>query len=220
VTIPAAAAAPASPVAFTDAAPGPAAAPEADPALAYGPDDPAYGPPGPAWYKRDEEHAEDAETQADPGESHVARGPFEPLRPGDREEAGHADYQPADADAVLDDADAGSLETDIPEYEPIDDEMSELLDFGASADPDADVLDQIKDLYDKAETVSQASLDRHFEQLLERQRELISEYFNEPGSLGPPPSDPPPSDPAEPPVPFGFDTAESLASLRGELRGA
>jgi hypothetical protein len=218
VTIPAAAAAPAAPVDFTDAAPRPAAAPDADPALAYGPDDPAYGPPGPDWYKREEERAEDAEAPADTGESHVARGPFEPLRPGDREEAGHADYQPADADAALDDADPP--ETDIPEYEPIDHEMSELLDFGASADPDAAALDQIKDLYDKAETVSQAGLDRHFEQLLERQRQLISEYFNEPGSLDLAPSDPSAPDPAEPPAPFGFDTAESLASLRGELRGA
>ncbi len=97
----------------------------------------------------------------------------------------HADYQPADADAAPDDADADSLETDIPEYEPIDDEMSELLDLGASADPDAGALGQLKGLYETAETVSQASLDRHFEQLLERQRELISEYFSEPGGPGP-----------------------------------
>jgi hypothetical protein len=97
--------------------------------------------------------------------------------------------------------------------------MSELLDFGAPADPDAGALDQIKDLYDKAETVSQASLDRHFEQLLERQRQLISEYFNEPGSLDPVPSGPA-AGPAESPAPFGFDTVESLAGLRGELRGA
>jgi len=156
-----------------------------DPALAYGPDDPAYGPPGPDWYKRDEERApgaEDAETHADAGEPRVARGPFEPLRSADREEAGHADYQPADGDAALDDPGVSQLETEIPEYESINYEMSELLDFGTPTDPEAGALGQVKDLYETAETVSQATFDRHFEQLLERQRELISEYFNEPAA--------------------------------------
>jgi hypothetical protein len=40
---------------------------------------------------------------------------------------------------------------------------------------------------------------------------LITEYFTKPGDLGP-------SDPDAPPVSVGFDSAESLAGLRGELR--
>ena len=65
--------------------------------------DPAYGPPGPDWYRRDEERgrdeegaprAEDVESRAEAGESRVTRGPFEPLRPGDREEAAQAGSQP------------------------------------------------------------------------------------------------------------------------------
>ena len=76
-----------------------------DPALAYGPDDPAYGPPGTDWYKRDEEHA--SRTAADTEESRIARGPFEPLSPSEREAAGYADYQPADTAPAFDDWFAG-----------------------------------------------------------------------------------------------------------------
>jgi hypothetical protein len=205
-----------------------AAAPAIDPALAYGPDDPAYGPPASDWYKRDEERApraEEGEPRADTGESHSARGPFEPLRAGDRDEAGHADYQPADLGAALDEPDASSLDSDISDYEPIDYEKSELLGLDASDDLEADALGQLKDMYQAAETVSQAGLDRHFDQLLERQRQLISDYFSESTGLGlaeaVTPATPAATDtPADSPVPLGFDTAESLASLRGELRGA
>jgi hypothetical protein len=202
------------------ARPRPEAAPEIDPALAYGPDDPAYGPPGPDWYKRDEERAArtgDGESPAAAGEPAAARGPFEPLRPGDREGAGHAYYQQADGDAAFDDPDADPLESEVSEYEPIDYEMSELLDLGTPTDPEAGALGQIRDLYQAAESVSQASLDRHFDQLLERQRELISEFFTESGGPG---AGAAPVAPADGSSPFGFDTAESLTGLRGELRGA
>jgi hypothetical protein len=203
----------------------PAAAPDIDPALAYGPDDPAYGPPGPDWYKREEERAPragDGEPRADTGESRVARGPFEPLRTGDKEEAGHADYQPAGLGAALDEPEVSPLDS---EYDPIDDEMSELLGLDPADDLEAGALGQLKDMYQAAETVSQASLDRHFDQLLERQRQLISDYFSESTGLdladAVTPAAPAATDtPAGSPVPLGFDTAESLASLRGELRGA
>jgi hypothetical protein len=198
----------------------PAAVPDVDPALAYGPDDPAYGPPGPDWYRRDEERAprpEGGESRADAGESRVTRGPFEPLRPGDREEAGQAGARPAGGDAASGDPDAGGPEAEISEYEQLDDEMSELFDFGTPTDPEAGALGQIRDLYQTAETVSQASLDRHFDELLERQRKLITEFFEESGGLAETVT---PAAPADPSVPLGFDTAESLAALRGELRGA
>jgi hypothetical protein len=195
-----------------------------DPALAYGPDDPAYGPPGPDWYKRDEgrpPRTEDGGPPAAAGEPRAARGPFEPLPPGDRKEAGHADYEPADGDAAFGDPDIDPLESEISEYEPIDDEMSELLDFGTPADPEAGALGQLRDLYQTAETVSQASVDRHFDQLLERQRRLISEYFNEAGSLSPAEDVTPvaPVAPAGSSTPLGFDTAESLAALRSDFLG-
>jgi hypothetical protein len=194
-----------------------------DPALAYGPDDPAYGPPGPDWYRRDEERAprpEEVESRADAGESRVTRGPFEPLRLGDREEAAQAGSWPGGGDAASGDPDAVEPETGISEYEQLNDEMSELFDFGTPTDPEAGPLGQIKDLYQTAEAVSQASLDRHFEQMLERQRELITEYFQESGGLAETVTPAAPEAPEASSVPLGFDTAESLAALRGELRGA
>jgi hypothetical protein len=145
----------------------------------------------------------------------ATRGPFEPLRPGDREGAGHADYQQADGDAAFDERDADQPESDVSEYEPIDYEMSELLDLGTPTDPDAGALGHIRDLYQAEESVSQPSLDRHFDRLLERQRELISEFFTESGGLGAAPVAP-----ADASSPRGFDAAESLTGLRGELRGA
>jgi hypothetical protein len=228
------------------------AAPEIDPALAYGPDDPAYGPPGPDWYKRDADGAprtvDGAPRAADGAPSASAsepppsrgpfdppsrgpfdppsRGPFEPLRAGEREGAGHADYQQADGEAALDDPDPGQPDSEIPEYEPIDYEMSELLDLGTPTDPEAGALGQIRDLYQTAETVSHASLDRHFDQLLERQRKLISEYFTESVGLGLGSTEDEeaapvaPAAPADASSPFGFDSAQSLTALRGELRGA
>jgi hypothetical protein len=226
-SVPAVAPPSAGPAVPADAKPEPAAAPDAASAVAYGPDDPAYGPPAPGWYQRDEERAPQAAgatVTADAGGSHAARGPFEPFSPRAREEAAHADYEPTDAGAALDDSGGYPLDSETPEYEPfepIDDEMSELLGLGEAADPVASSLGQLKDLYERAETVSQVSLDRHFNQLLERQRQLISEYFKE--SSGPGPAGagtPEPADLADPAVPFGFDTAQSLAGLRGELRGA
>jgi hypothetical protein len=211
-----------------DAKPRPAAAPDIDPALAYGPDDPAYGPPGPDWHQREEERApraEDGEPRADTGESRAARGPFEPLRSGDKEEAGHADHQPADLGAALDEPETDPSDTDISDYEPIDHEMSELLGHDTADDLEADALGQLKDMYQAAETVSQASLDRHFDRLLERQRQLISDYFSESTGLDladavTPAATAATDTPADSPAPLGFDTAESLAGLRGELRGA
>jgi hypothetical protein len=147
----------------------------------------------------------------------ATRGPFEPLRPGDREGAGHADYQQADGDAAFGDRDADPPESDVSEYEPINFEMSELLDLGTPTDPEAGALGQIRDLYQAAETVSQASIDRHFDQLLERQRELISEFFTESGGVGAAAA---PVASADASSPLGFDAAESLTGLRGELRGA
>ena len=48
-------------------------------------------------------------------------------------------------------------------------------------------LEQIKDLYLTAEAIGEANVDKHFDQLLAQQRELISEYFRQPGEAGPAP---------------------------------
>jgi hypothetical protein len=54
-------------------------------------------------------------------------------------------------------------------------------------------------------------LERNLDRLLERQRTLITEYFTQSGDLGQ-------ADLDESPVSVGFDSADSLAGLRGELR--
>ncbi|MBV9206652.1 MAG: hypothetical protein JO037_14960 [Actinobacteria bacterium] len=48
---------------------------------------------------------------------------------------------------------------------------------GDAAQARAEKLEQIKDLYLTAETLGEENVDKHFDQLLARQRELISEYF-------------------------------------------
>jgi hypothetical protein len=47
-------------------------------------------------------------------------------------------------------------------------------------------LEQIKDLYLTAEAIGEANVDKHFDQLLAQQRELISDYFKRPATAGDP----------------------------------
>jgi hypothetical protein len=56
----------------------------------------------------------------------------------------------------------------------------------------ASKLEQLKDLYLTAEAIGEQNVDKHFDQLLARQRELIGEYFKQsapaqPGPAGPRP---------------------------------
>jgi len=46
-------------------------------------------------------------------------------------------------------------------------------------------LEQIKDLYLTAEAIGEANVDKHFDQLLAQQRELISEYFKQSSAARP-----------------------------------
>ena len=119
----------------------------------YGPDDPAYGPPSPGWYSRDEMPGQQAAAGA-AGELAQARGPFEPLE------------HPM------------GTGRELVSYQPIGYELP-----GASGeDPvggGTSPLDQIRDLYRAAEATGPGDLDRSFEQLLGRQRQLISDYFTE-----------------------------------------
>ena len=57
----------------------------------------------------------------------------------------------------------------------------ELADSGPHATPDAAAarLDQIKDLYLTAEAIGEDGLGKHFDQVSQRQRELINEYFEQ-----------------------------------------
>jgi hypothetical protein len=144
---------------------------------AYGPDDPAYGPPDPSWYERRklererERELEEEEFLAEAAEEEPpARGVFEPLS----RETGSGPAQPTSLDLLLN-ADDGT-------------------------DYDRDPLDRVKDMYLAAEAVSDTDLDRRFEELLERQRKLISAYFSQ----------------SCPPMPDGI--GDNRMSVSGNLR--
>ena len=183
--------------------------PDVTPEQMYGPDDPAYGPPGPDWYKRGEERVAataDGRPQAGLGEQPAARGPFEPLNSGD------AGYQPA-GDAEDGEGQLTGETPEAPEHETLD-----FLEFDTPTDPEAGPLGQVKDLYVAAGSISTDRLERHFDQLLERQRKLISDYFMESSGLGFTESSG--LVVAETPPQVGSDSAESLVGLRGALRDA
>jgi hypothetical protein len=57
---------------------------------------------------------------------------------------------------------------------------------GETAHDHARKLEQIKDLYLTAEAIGAANVDKHFDQLLAQQRELISEYFKQSNATRPP----------------------------------
>jgi len=198
------------------------AEPEIDLALAYGPDDPGYGPPGPDWYKHaEQQRADEAGYQrVDEGEALSVRGPFEPLRSS---ESG-AEYVPGEPIP-----DAAGAYPQTPAHEPLNAQAPGTT--GTTQTPGAPgyeepddqapgVLGDIRKLYRTAETVGP---DSSFDDLLERQRQLISDFFKESApadsddAAEADPTDAQAEGPA--PVPLGFETAQSLAWLRGELRG-
>jgi hypothetical protein len=138
---------------------------EPETAQPYGPDDPAYGPPSPDWYARGaRDDEEEARQQAAAEDLRYVRGPFEPLPHTGATASQAASYQ------------------GITYEQPGDDnDDSGDNDLGAPGDK---ALEQIKDLYMTAEAIGVENLDRHFQQLLERQRQLISEYFKEADAAG------------------------------------
>ena len=144
------------------------------------PGGPAVTGPGPGgndaayWYDLPGSAA-GAGAPTQPGEE--ARGPFEPLvsssdPPG---AARHAAAGPDTAESAVrgstpaDQAPADSAAGDVP---------------AESAYDRARKLEQIKDLYLTAEAIGEANVDKHFDQLLAQQRELISDYFRQPGPAG------------------------------------
>jgi hypothetical protein len=106
-----------------------------------------------------------------------ARGPFEPLV-SSSDPPGTAGRTSPGPDA------AGPA---VPDPAPADQAPG---DFGAddapaeSAYDRARKLEQIKDLYLTAEAIGEANVDKHFDQLLAQQRDLISDYFRQPGPAG------------------------------------
>jgi hypothetical protein len=130
---------------------------------------------------------------------HVVRGPFEPLveaartsepdaaatdhgaesawaRPwGDDGDAAVGGTAWSSADEDPDDAPTGGSEYESTSYE-----FPGLADDDPAESADA-ALDRLKALHLTAAAVAPQSLDANFDQLLERQRKLISEYLSQTG---------------------------------------
>jgi hypothetical protein len=99
----------------------------------------------------------------DPGPGHEeARGPFEPLQPSGSPVGGTS-------------GGTGQVPPDAPGRESGE----------APEQARARKLEQLKDLYLTAEAIGEQNVDKHFDQLLAQQRELISEYFRQPGAAEP-----------------------------------
>ena len=97
------------------------------------------------------------------------RGPFEPLI-SSRGLAPDPVSRHSDAAATVDHP-AGAEQARAPAGAAPDEELEE------KAHARARTLEQIRDLYLTAEAIGERNVDKHFDQLLAQQRELISEYF-------------------------------------------
>ena len=144
------------------------------------PDDPAAAVPGPDehdaayWYDLPGTGGGGDTTPRVPQET---RGPFEPLvssadPPGTtpRFSASLDEAEPAAPDAAHSDEAPGPTADDGQED---------------TAHAHARKLEQIKDLYLTAEAIGEANVDKHFDQLLAQQRELIGDYFKQSNAARP-----------------------------------
>ena len=120
-----------------------------------------------------------AGTGAPPQGGEETRGPFEPLvSSSDPTEA--ARRTSAGPDFSADPDAAGPA---VPDQASADAGAGGTS--GESAYDRARKLEQIKDLYLTAQAIGEANVDKHFDQLLAQQRELISDYFRQSGPAGP-----------------------------------
>ncbi len=101
---------------------------------------------------------------------HETRGPFEPLV--------SSSGPPSTANGPA--AGTGPASGTWPAPGPAADESTE-----AQENARARKLEQLRDLYLTAEAIGEQNLDKHFNQLMAQQRQLISEYFGESGAARP-----------------------------------
>ncbi len=123
-----------------------------------------------------------------PAQIDAPRGPFEPARPtqptsitGSVEPPPRLDGGPHAAGSIRDDAPGERGRPAVGSDSPLADDISEPAGSPESRPiPEAasEKLEQIKDLYLTAEAIGEDALDKHFEQVSQRQRELIKEFFD------------------------------------------
>jgi hypothetical protein len=130
-----------------------------------------------------------------------ARGPFEPLVSSNEPDPAHG--QPA--------ATAGSAPPDAPPDAAPDQGPDDVARVRARK------LEQLKDLYLTAEAIGEQNVDKHFDQLLAQQRELISEYFRQSTGAAPPGAAPAVTGPRDG---LAADDTEPGAGVAAERPGA
>ena len=112
-----------------------------------------------------------SEGDAPPHVVEETRGPFEPLVSSSDPPGATTRFS-----AGLDAAGPGTAQPLAPDIAHPD-EAPRAHGPEDTAHVHARKLEQIKDLYLTAEAIGEANVDKHFDQLLAQQRELISEYF-------------------------------------------
>jgi hypothetical protein len=132
------------------------------------PGDPAAGSPGQDPAERDADYWYDLLAEDPAPKREETRGPFEPLVSSNGPSPGAVYRQAAEPDAT---GPAGTEPDRAPAGAQRDQDRDE------TADARARKLEQIKDLYLTAEAIGEQNVDKHFDQLLAQQRELISDYF-------------------------------------------
>jgi hypothetical protein len=125
---------------------------------------PPAGPPAQDPAEHDTGYWYDLLTEDTALRHEETRGPFEPLHSSSGTASG-----PGAAATETEPAGTG------PGQAPFDD----------TAQARARNLEQLKELYLTAEAIGEENVDKHFDHLLARQRELISEYFRQSAGAGP-----------------------------------
>jgi hypothetical protein len=132
------------------------------------PGDPVAGSPAQGPAEREAAYWYDLLAEDPAPEREETRGPFEPLVSSTGPSPGAAPRQPAQPDAM---GPAGPEADQPPAAAGHDQDLNETPDARARK------LDRIKDFYLTAEAIGEQNVDKHFDELLARQRELISDYF-------------------------------------------
>jgi hypothetical protein len=123
--------------------------------------------------ERDAAYWYDLSTEPGAPAREEARGPFEPLLPSGGPPPNAARHRPPEpGPGPTGPAGPAGYAQRAPEA-PGEDGPEE------PAYAQARKLEQIKDLYLTAEAIGEENVDKHFDQLLAQQRELISEYFRQ-----------------------------------------
>ncbi len=140
------------------------------------PSDDAAAAPGQAATERDASYWYDLSAEDSAPVPEETRGPFEPLISSTGPPPGTAAPNP---DAVP----AAKMTGARGKHAAPDVTGSDEQEDAAYAQ--ARKLEQIKDLYLTAEAIGERNVDKHFDQLMAQQRDLISEYFKQSNAAQP-----------------------------------